>query len=500
MQTRPTIEPSPGRPPDGRSVRLRFWLGFGVVAAIAIGSIALGLVVHERERDSLEATQRGEATRAARQAEAQAALSIGQLASAAAFYQAEGRFSRHEFEVVADSLLDSGALTATAFIESVPASERARYERDRGYPIQERSPLGDLRKAGDRPRYFPLTYADAGGLTVQLPLGYDTGSDLLRGSYLYRAMNTGKPAATPVMRLPVGGTGINVFRPVYRDGAPTQTAAQRRAALVGFAGGAFRVPDLADAATEALPSDVDVALVERGGTVAGEDILRDEAATAPIRIADRSWLLVVRDPDRPGVSLPLMIAVVGLSLAALLAALVVIWGRNERMQELARQASHDSLTGLKNRRRFEEDLRAELARSHRYGVEGALLMLDLDHFKQVNDTLGHAAGDRVLAEIAAILRNRARETDAVARLGGDEFAMVLPSCSPAEAQAVADEIAAAICEHGHVSEGVPQLSASIGIAAFGLGKRLGFDAVLAKADAAMYEAKGSGRNAVRAGA
>ena len=101
-------------------MRLRFWLGFCVVAAIAIGSIALALIVHKRESDSFERTQRGEAGRAAHQAEALARLSVGQLASAAAFYQAEGHFSRHEFNVVADSLLKAGALTATGFVGSVP--------------------------------------------------------------------------------------------------------------------------------------------------------------------------------------------------------------------------------------------------------------------------------------------------------------------------------------------------------------------------------------------
>ena len=481
-------------------MRLRFWLGFALVAAIAIGSIAIALVVHERERDNFEESQRSAAVRAARQAEGQAALSVGQLASAAAFYQVEGGFSAHEFDVIADSLLGSGALSATAFIASVPRAARARYERNRGIEITERGPLGELRRAAERPHYYPLTFAAAESLRVGLPLGYDVAGDISRGSYLLRARDTGRPAATRAMRLPVGGTGINVFRPVYRDGAPIETVAQRRAALIGFAAGGFRVPDLAGAAAAALPDEVDVALVDQGRVIAGPGLPREEAATAPIRIADQTWLLVVRDPDQPGVSLSLMIALVGLSLAALLAALVLIWSRSERMQELARQASHDPLTGLKNRRRFEEDLRAELARSHRYGVEGALLMLDLDRFKQVNDTLGHPAGDRVLTEIAAILRHRARQTDVVARLGGDEFAIVLPSCSPAEAEAIADEITAAIREHGYVSEGVPQLSASIGIAAFGLGRRLSFDTVLANADAAMYAAKESGRDTVRAGA
>jgi diguanylate cyclase (GGDEF)-like protein len=479
-------------------MRLRFWLGFAVVTAIAVGSIAVALVVHDRERQNFETRQRGEATRAAHQAEALAGLSVGQLASAAAFYQAEGHFSRHEFDVVAESLLHSGGLSATGFIGAVPLASRGRFEVSHGYPILERGPLGAMNLAERRPFYFPLVYAAvARPVAVHLPYGYDIGSDLLRGPYIERALTTGRPAATPVMRLPSGGVGINVFRPVYRDGAPTQTEAERRRDLLGFAVGSFHVPVLASAATSALPDGVDAALIERGRPVAGHALPLDESATAPIRIADRSWLLVVRDPGRPGVDLPVMITLVGLSLAALLAALVLVWSRSERMQELARQASQDSLTGLRNRRRFEEDLRTELARSHRYGTPGALLMLDLDHFKQVNDTLGHPAGDRVIAEIGAVLRARARETDVLARLGGDEFAIVLPRCDLAEAREVAAEIATAIRDQMDGENGVPPLTASIGIAPFGTGHRLSYEAVLARADAALYAAKAAGRDAVR---
>ncbi|MDX6608324.1 MAG: hypothetical protein QOF85_249 [Solirubrobacterales bacterium] len=478
-------------------MRLRFWLGFAVVIAIAIGSIAVALVVHEREHDNFETRQRSEATRAAHQAEALAGLSVGQLSSAAAFYRAERRFSRHEFEVVAGSLLRPGALVATALIGSVPAGKRAHFERTHGYPILERGPLGNLVRAHARNHYFPLIYAAAAGLNLQLPAGYDIGSDSRRGPYLQRARDRGVPAATPALRLLVGGTGINVFRPVYRDGAPIRTVAERRAALIGFAAGAFQVPDLAASAMAALPDHVDASLVERGKAVAGPKLPRDESAAAPIRIADRTWLLVVRDPSRPGADLPVMIAIVGLSLAALLAALVLVWSRNERMQELSVQASQDPLTGLKNRRRFEEDLRAELARSHRYGIAGALLMLDLDRFKQVNDTLGHPAGDRVLAEIAAVLRGRARETDVLARIGGDEFAIVLPRCELEEAEEVAEEIATGIRERISAERDVPPITASIGIAPFGAGRRLSFETVLGRADTAMYEAKGSGRDKVR---
>ena len=479
-------------------MRLRFRLGFAVVVAIAVGSIAVGLVVHARERDSFEQRQRSEATRAAHQAEALAALSVGQLASASAFYRAEGHFTRHEFQVVAGSLLHSGGLAATGFIAAVPLTDRPRFELNRGYPISERGALGQIQPAARRGTYFPLVFAaTAGPVAVTLPLGYDIGSDVFRGPYLHRALARGRAAATPVMRLPAGGTGINVFRPVYRDGAPIGTTAERRAALIGLAVGSFHVPDLAGAATSALPDGVQASLVERGKPVAGPRLPSEESALAPIRIADRSWLLVVRDPDRPGVDLPVAIALVGLSLAALLAALVLIWSRSERMHELAREASQDPLTGLKNRRRFEEELRAELARSHRYGVPGALLMLDLDHFKQVNDTLGHPAGDRVLAEIAGVLRGRARETDVLARLGGDEFAIVLPRCEPQEAEEVAEEITAAIRDRVSAERDAPPITASIGIAPFGTGHRLSYESVLARADAAMYAAKGSGRDGVR---
>jgi diguanylate cyclase (GGDEF)-like protein len=216
-----------------------------------------------------------------------------------------------------------------------------------------------------------------------------------------------------------------------------------------------------------------------------------------VRIADRSWLLVVRDPNRPGVSLPVLIAIVGISLAALLGALVLVWSRNERMQELRRQASQDPLTGLKNRRRFGEDLRAELARSRRDGSSGAVLMLDLDNFKQVNDTLGHPIGDRVIADIAMVLHGRMRETDVVARLGGDEFGIVLPRCDEAEARAVATEIATAIREHAPSEEGVPPITASIGIALFGADPESSLESLLIDADAAMYEAKRGGRDSVR---
>jgi diguanylate cyclase len=481
-------------PADNKGMRLRFWLGLAVAAAIAFGSVVLALVVRDREADNFARVQHGEAVRAARQAEAVAALSVGQLASATAFYQVVEQLNRHKFEAVADSLLDAEALSGTGLILTVPDSRREQFERGHGFPIVERSRLG-FRRVGSRPRYYPLAFAssDSG---LEPPLGYDLGADTRRSAYLLRARDSGRPAATPVMHLPIGGTGINVFRPVYRDGAPTTTVAQRRAALVGFAVGAFHVPDLVAAATSALDEDVDAQLLEGGRAVAGAELPRDDAATAPLRIADRTWLLVVRDPDRPEVSLPILIAGVGISLAALLAALVLVWSRKEQIQDLEQQASHDPLTGLKNRRRFGEDLRTELARSLREQTVGAVLMLDLDNFKQVNDTLGHPVGDRVIADIANVLSARMRITDVVARLGGDEFAIILPHCDLDEVEDIADAIGKAIRLHTLPGEAAPPITASIGVATFGP-ESGGAEEVLSAADGALYEAKRAGRNSVR---
>ena len=257
------------------------------------------------------------------------------------------------------------------------------------------------------------------------------------------------------MPLPVGVVGLDVYRPVYREGAPTRTVAQRRAALVGFAVGAFRVRSLAAAAISAVPHNDTVQLRIGGRDVIGPRSPLEDPASAPIHVADRVWLLVVLDPDRPDIGLPILMAAVGISLASLLGALILVWSRNERMEELRREAGQDSLTGLKNRRRFEEDLRGEMARSRRMGRTGALLMLDLDNFKRVNDSLGHPAGDRLIKEIANVLRRSARETDVLARLGGDEFAIVLPNCDVEEAQMVAETIAAAIREHASAEEERP---------------------------------------------
>jgi diguanylate cyclase (GGDEF)-like protein/PAS domain S-box-containing protein len=164
--------------------------------------------------------------------------------------------------------------------------------------------------------------------------------------------------------------------------------------------------------------------------------------------------------------------------------------------ELRHMADHDPLTGLLNRRSFERELERHVSYVERYGPKGAAIVLDLDHFKTINDTLGHSAGDELIVRVAHALRSRLRESDVLARLGGDEFAILLPEATPEEA----DGVAAAVLEAVRTLA-VPTatgrtrtVTASLGMALFDSADRLSGEEVLVNADLAMYDAKEAGRD------
>ncbi|MDX6581003.1 MAG: hypothetical protein QOI10_187 [Solirubrobacterales bacterium] len=162
--------------------------------------------------------------------------------------------------------------------------------------------------------------------------------------------------------------------------------------------------------------------------------------------------------------------------------------------QLQHLADHDPLTDLANRRSFEEELDKRVAEARRYGTGGAVLMLDLDNFKYVNDALGHGAGDDLLRSVAALLRMRMRATDMLARLGGDEFAVYLAHADADAAGEVAHSLLEALREHVVPVDGRPiGVTASIGVACFAEDTSSG-DELLADADHAMYRAKDSGRD------
>ncbi|MDP3427755.1 MAG: diguanylate cyclase [Humidesulfovibrio sp.] len=169
--------------------------------------------------------------------------------------------------------------------------------------------------------------------------------------------------------------------------------------------------------------------------------------------------------------------------------------RKQMEEELQRLASTDSLTGISNRRNFLDRAQVELMRSERYGLRLALLMLDIDKFKNVNDTFGHAMGDAVLKAVVAACNQDLRQVDIFGRLGGEEFAALLPQTDQAGAQATAERMRQAVAAIKiPVEEGSISVTISLGLAELRRGEDL--DALMRRADAALYRAKDQGRNRI----
>lgn len=201
--------------------------------------------------------------------------------------------------------------------------------------------------------------------------------------------------------------------------------------------------------------------------------------------------------DRPGGYEPELVAQLS-TLADTIGSLLHVrdleLARHAAEAELARQASIDPLTGLANRRAFLERCQGALQLLQRYQTSFSVLMLDLDHFKLINDGLGHAAGDYVLCEIAQLLRQQLRDTDQVARWGGEEFCILLPQEDGERALQLANRLRDAIANlELSWHERMIQLTVSIGVAGM-LSPQDNIDTLLARADQALYAAKLAGRN------
>jgi diguanylate cyclase (GGDEF)-like protein len=161
-------------------------------------------------------------------------------------------------------------------------------------------------------------------------------------------------------------------------------------------------------------------------------------------------------------------------------------------------ADRDPMTGMLTRKRFEQELERELMRASRYGSGGAMLAIDLDNFRRINDTFGYVAGDDLLARVAGILRRRLRMTDTTARLGDDEFGAILPGTNAAEAVLVAQSLLALFhntSPAGPDNSAIP-LTASIGVAPFHGAGELSANTLLVEADIALCDAKAAGRDRV----
>lgn len=201
-------------------------------------------------------------------------------------------------------------------------------------------------------------------------------------------------------------------------------------------------------------------------------------------LSQASWLL-------GGESTPVVQWVLFL---AVLLTLVAILVRVNRMQQ---DALHDVVTGLRNHRYFQVRLREELQRSERQGTTTALIIMDLDDFKQVNDHHGHAVGDAILHGVAQTLAQTARAADVVCRYGGEEIAIVLPGAARSEAMRAAERLRLAVAQRADPRGLTVTLSAGVAVFPDDAKKA---DALITAADAAMYRAKRDGKNRVASAA
>jgi diguanylate cyclase (GGDEF)-like protein len=192
------------------------------------------------------------------------------------------------------------------------------------------------------------------------------------------------------------------------------------------------------------------------------------------------------------------------SLTGLLAASLAIGGlhflrsRRQHQRELANQARTDALTGCANRRSFREAVEAERQRANRYGSPFSLLMIDLDHFKAVNDLYGHLGGDQVLCHFVSTVLAILRPSDLLGRIGGEEFAILMPQTTDRDAAAIAERIRTTVeAETVTFEEQAISVTVSIGVTQWRPEHDQTIDSLFGCCDKALYAAKNAGRNQVK---
>jgi len=394
---------------------------------------------------------------------------------------------------------------------------------------------------GPREVYSSIVYLEPFRGRNLLAFGYDMFSEEVRRNAMEKARDTGQPALSgKVTLMQEEGAervqaGALMYVPIYRNGAPVETVEQRRTALLGWAYSPYRMEDFMRGTvpdwTLKGRSFVDLHIFD-GDQPDETRLLFDSQPHAAdhgrgtflqekrtIDFHDHRWLLVFNGDLAAGELsyLPAWLAAAGgFVISGLLFGMLLLLFKRADAQRMAEgfaeqirsMAYHDSLTKLPNRLLLLDRLQMAQAACLRSGSHGALMMVDLDNFKPLNDTHGHAAGDLLLVEVARRLQTCVRKTDTVARLGGDEFIVLLASltggeeAARGEAAGVADKILFALSSPYHLdtaergSASVEHhCSSSIGVALFGAGD-VDDSAIIKRADTAMYAAKRAGRNRV----
>jgi diguanylate cyclase (GGDEF)-like protein len=450
------------------------------------------------------------------------------------FESANEDVTRSEFEVFGGRLFeDHPGILRVGWVPKIYWKERAEYEAAAvsdgvpGYRIKSLATDGALSPAPESSVYFPVFFSTEAKTSPVYGLDYST--EPIRWATLERARDNDAVAVMPTRLFhdAKGSThGVLVSVPVYVKGTSRTTIADRRRNLAGYVLGIFDLAHLlqsvrtATAASSAIvihayPPDLET------NAGPGHQPAPDYSSAPPtvqtvrafakgpkwsglLRIGDANWHVQAIPADGGRLTArydrALTVLTAGIAITAFLAVYLGLASRNSRQLALANRrvlelAQTDILTGLPNRAFFLEQLRdAGLYERQDRGVF-SILMLDLDRFKNVNDSLGHAAGDALLRQVALRLNSALRGTDVLARLGGDEFAIIQAGCHDQRASSIdlASRISKLIAEPFQLQGHRVEIGTSIGVA---LAPEHGSDQeqLLKKADLALYRSKSAGRN------
>jgi diguanylate cyclase (GGDEF)-like protein len=378
-----------------------------------------------------------------------------------------------------------------------------------GDPVGPLGPGGrfQLIPPGDRPYYCLGVLGVSRDAATAVPAGFDFCADPTLGQANLAARDSGQSSYRP-LKIAKGITWLGMQVPIYRGGLPPATVEARRDAFLGWVG------------TGLDPKVVlDVALRGHAGTAAAfrfRDAFSDvvfrsgkvPAGTQSVTInLQNGWtvrtfaMIAAGGMFANGNALALLIAGVVLSIVLGMLVFVLATGRaralrlvGERTGELRHQALHDALTGLPNRTLIMDRIEQLLARNRRNGTVGAALYIDLDEFKNVNDSLGHEAGDRLLVAVAARLTSTLRDADTVGRMGGDEFVVLIDGGELKVGPELVAERLLDVMRQPFELDGAAMpliVNTSIGIA---IGDRASPGDLVRDADVALYEAKAAGKN------
>jgi len=398
--------------------------------------------------------------------------------------------------------IESIAVISKVSLAQLPAfAERANINNAESQaPVQTFA----VTPAGKRPYYCLVNVEHARKGLAPIPIGLDLCKTTL-GSELLQARDSGQPIYAPDQL--DGPTAFAVGAAVYRGGQHPTTLQARRKDLIGWTGTSITPSKILDVALHGHPGTAVAFHYQRSGSnVTFKAGVRPKVAASRTISLHNGWHVQVFFPSVAtgvfGDWQSILLFLGGVLLSALIGLLIFVLGTSrsramhlvkERTDQLQHQALHDSLTGLPNRALILDRIDRMLARARREHHDVAALFLDLDNFKDINDTLGHRAGDQLLVSVGVRLLSAVRETDTVGRLGGDEFVVLAEGVSlEAGVDVVAERILDVLATPFIIAASNTPLNvtASIGIAE---GDRATPEELLQDADIALYQAKARGK-------